>query len=62
MSAKAKIAANEAAARSGSEFEVVYRANLASVTVFFARRCSDPQTVADLTAETFVAAISSFPA
>jgi RNA polymerase sigma factor (sigma-70 family) len=30
------------------------------VTAFFARRCFDPQTVADLTAETFVAAISSF--
>ncbi len=32
---------------------------LAVVTAFFARRCFDPQTVADLTAETFVAAIGS---
>jgi RNA polymerase sigma factor (sigma-70 family) len=60
VSTKAEIAADRAARPGASEFEAVYRANLAVVTAFFARRCFDPQTVADLTAETFVAAISSF--
>jgi RNA polymerase sigma factor (sigma-70 family) len=40
-------------------FEVIYRANVAGVTGFFARRCGDPQLVADLTSETFVQAIGS---
>ncbi|WP_204010607.1 RNA polymerase sigma factor [Virgisporangium aurantiacum] len=43
------------------EFETVYRANFDVVTAFFARRSTDPQTVADLTSETFVQAIVSFP-
>jgi RNA polymerase sigma factor (sigma-70 family) len=43
-----------------SEFETLYRANVAAVTAYFARRSADPQTVADLTADTFVAAITSF--
>ena len=42
------------------EFEVLYRANVAAVTAYFARRSADPQTVADLTADTFVQAITSF--
>jgi RNA polymerase sigma factor (sigma-70 family) len=42
-----------------SQFEVVYRAHVGAVAVFFARRSTDPQTVADLTSETFVRAISS---
>ncbi len=37
-----------------AEFEVVYRANVAGVAAFFARRCREPQVVADLTSETFV--------
>ncbi len=41
-------------------FDGIYRANVAVVTAFFARRCSEPQTVADLTSETFVEAIASF--
>jgi len=45
-----------------AEFERVYRANADAVTAFFARRSADPQTVADLTADTFVAAITSFAA
>lgn len=49
----------EVAARS-SEFEGVYRSNIAAVTAFFARRYSEPQTVADLTSQTFVEAVSSF--
>jgi RNA polymerase sigma factor (sigma-70 family) len=30
------------------------------VTAFFARRCAEPQTVADLTSETFLEAVESF--
>ena len=43
-----------------AEFEALYRANVAAVTAYFARRSADPQTVADLTADTFVQAIVSF--
>jgi RNA polymerase sigma factor (sigma-70 family) len=42
------------------EFEALYRANVPAVTAYFARRSADPQTVADLTADTFVQAITSF--
>jgi RNA polymerase sigma factor (sigma-70 family) len=41
------------------EFEAVYRDNIGAVTAFFARRCPDPQQVADLTSQTFVEAIKS---
>lgn len=41
-------------------FERIYRANFAAVTAYFARRSADPQTVADLTADTFVQVITSF--
>ncbi len=41
------------------EFEAVYRENIGPVTSFFARRCRDPQQVADLTSQTFVEAIKS---
>jgi RNA polymerase sigma factor (sigma-70 family) len=44
------------------EFEVLYRANVGAVTAYFARRASEPQTVADLTGETFVEAVASFRA
>lgn len=44
-----------------AEFEVVYRANVAGVSAFFARRCREPQAVADLTSETFVQAVASLP-
>jgi RNA polymerase sigma-70 factor (ECF subfamily) len=43
-----------------AEFEALYRANVAAVTAYFARRSAEPQTVADLTAETFAQAITSF--
>ena len=43
-----------------AEFETLYRANVAVVTAYFARRSADPQTVADLTADTFVQVITSF--
>jgi RNA polymerase sigma-70 factor (ECF subfamily) len=42
------------------EFETLYRANVAAVTAYFARRSSQPQIVADLTADTFVQAITTF--
>jgi RNA polymerase sigma factor (sigma-70 family) len=43
-----------------SEFERVYRGNVRNVTAFFARRCKDPQIVADLTSETIVRAAAGF--
>jgi len=46
-------------ASSRLEFEAVYRDNVGPVTAFFARRCRDPQHVADLTSQTFVEAIKS---
>jgi RNA polymerase sigma factor (sigma-70 family) len=42
------------------EFERVYRANVGAVTAYFARRCSEPQDVADLTSETVLEAAGSF--
>jgi RNA polymerase sigma-70 factor (ECF subfamily) len=41
------------------EFEAVYRQSVGPVAAFFARRCRDPQQVADLTSQTFVEAIKS---
>jgi DNA-directed RNA polymerase specialized sigma24 family protein len=63
-----KIAARPAAAArertdgegATAEFERLYRANVEAVMAYFARRSRDPQMVADLTAETFVAVITSF--
>lgn len=43
-----------------AEFEVLYRCQVGAVTAFFARRSRDPQTVADLTADTFFEAMRSF--
>jgi len=43
-----------------AEFEQVYRGNFDVVTAYFARRCSEPQIVADLTSETFVRAAGAF--
>jgi RNA polymerase sigma factor (sigma-70 family) len=43
-----------------TEFERLYRANVDAVTAYFARRTVDPQLVADLTADTFVAVITGF--
>ena len=43
-----------------TEFEQLYRANVDVVTAYFARRTTDPQVVADLTADTFVAVITYF--
>jgi RNA polymerase sigma-70 factor (ECF subfamily) len=41
-------------------FEHLYRSQIDAVTAYFARRSTDPQTVADLTADTFVEAITSY--
>ncbi len=43
-----------------AEFEQIYRGNVGALTAYFARRCTDPQTVADLTSETVVRAAGSF--
>jgi RNA polymerase sigma factor (sigma-70 family) len=43
-----------------AEFEATYRANVDVVMAYFARRCGDPQTVADLTSDTFVRAAGAF--
>jgi RNA polymerase sigma-70 factor (ECF subfamily) len=43
-----------------AEFERVYRGQFGAVASYFARRCAEPQLVADLMADTFVAAIHSF--
>jgi RNA polymerase sigma-70 factor (ECF subfamily) len=42
------------------EFERVYRSQVGAVTAYFARRSREPQTVADLTADTFLEAMRSF--
>jgi RNA polymerase sigma factor (sigma-70 family) len=64
-----KTAGTRLAARAGkqaagvgaaTEFERLYRANVDAVTAYFARRTADPQLVADLTADTFVAVITGF--
>ncbi|MFS8101079.1 RNA polymerase sigma factor [Lentzea alba] len=41
-------------------FERIYRDHVGAITRFFARRCTEPQVVADLTADTFVRAMTSF--
>ncbi|MET9225199.1 RNA polymerase sigma factor [Lentzea sp. NPDC003310] len=41
-------------------FERIYRADVGAITRFFSRRCTEPQLVADLTADTFVRAMTSF--
>ena len=40
----------------------MYRGNVDVITGYFARRCRDPQTVADLTSETFLRAMAGFAA
>jgi len=42
------------------EFEQLYLRNVDSLMGYFARRCGDPHTVADLTSETFVRAMDGF--
>jgi RNA polymerase sigma factor (sigma-70 family) len=42
------------------EFEQVYLRNVGILMGYFARRCREPQTVADLTSETFVRAVDGF--
>jgi hypothetical protein len=45
--------------RPASDFEAVYRANVSGITAFFARRCNEPQTVADLTSDTIASGAPS---
>lgn len=43
-----------------ADFEQVYTGNIEVVMSYFARRCAEPQIVADLTSETFVRAAGAF--
>jgi RNA polymerase sigma factor (sigma-70 family) len=43
-----------------AEFEQIYRSNVGVLTAYFARRCAEPQEVADLTSETVLRAAGSF--
>jgi RNA polymerase sigma factor (sigma-70 family) len=43
-----------------AEFEQLYVSNFDVVMAYFARRCAEPQVVADLTSETFVRAAGGF--
>jgi RNA polymerase sigma-70 factor (ECF subfamily) len=43
-----------------AEFEQIYLSNIDVLMGYFARRCAEPQTVADLTSETFVRAAGGF--
>jgi len=43
-----------------ADFEQIYVGNVDVVMSYFARRCSEPQVVADLTSETFVRAAGAF--
>jgi RNA polymerase sigma factor (sigma-70 family) len=45
-----------------AEFDGIYRSNIGLLTAYFARRCWEPQEVADLTSETILRAASSFGA
>ena len=42
------------------DFEKIYLRNVDALMGYFARRCREPQTVADLTSETFVRAVHGF--
>jgi RNA polymerase sigma factor (sigma-70 family) len=41
------------------DFAAAYRANVGAIAAYFARRCREPQEVADLTSQTFVEALGS---
>ena len=43
-----------------AEFEEIYRSNVGPIAAYFARRCREPQEVADLTSETILRAARSF--
>ena len=43
-----------------AQFEEIYRSNVGLLAAYFARRCREPQEVADLTSETIVRAAGSF--
>jgi RNA polymerase sigma factor (sigma-70 family) len=43
-----------------AEFKQIYRGNFDVVMAYFARRCAEPQIMADLTSETFVRAAGAF--
>jgi RNA polymerase sigma factor (sigma-70 family) len=58
--ARTRTAPGQSPATPIEEFERIYLRNVDVLTGYFARRCGDPHTVADLTSETFVQAIGGF--
>jgi RNA polymerase sigma factor (sigma-70 family) len=54
------VAVPRATAQRPGDFELLYRAQVSAVMAFFARRSREPQTVFDLTADTFLEAMRSF--
>lgn len=60
VNAKDSVVRRAPGGRALMEFERVYRANVGAVSAYFARRCSEPQDVADLTSETVLRAAGSF--
>jgi RNA polymerase sigma-70 factor (ECF subfamily) len=60
VAVKARPPKRRPSASAREEFERVYRRNIGVLTRYFARRCHEPQTVADLTSETIVRAVSGF--
>ncbi len=60
VAVKARPPGRPAISPAREEFERVYRRNIGALTRYFARRCREPQTVADLTSETVVRAVSGF--
>jgi RNA polymerase sigma-70 factor (ECF subfamily) len=60
MSQSSRAGARDDCGGAAAEFERLYRVNVAAVTAYFARRSADPHVVADLTADTFVTAITGF--
>jgi RNA polymerase sigma-70 factor (ECF subfamily) len=59
MSLADEVGQREAGGGPADWFEGLYRANVAAVTAYFARRTADPHVVADLTSDTLVTAITS---
>lgn len=60
MSQPGETAAPSLSEGAAAAFERLYRANVEPITSYFARRSTDPHVVADLVADTFVTAITSF--
>ncbi|MCL2582860.1 MAG: RNA polymerase sigma factor [Streptosporangiales bacterium] len=60
IAARAAVPGKRARCTPLEEFERIYLRNVDALMGYFARRCGDPHTVADLTSETFVRAVDGF--